>query len=79
MALKEEKVLVLVERKRPVFERRPIAVSATIPKIVSKNQSTLPPHLPSQLFHEAAVCRGRELSEAKVTMVPFFDNRAVVI
>ena len=26
--------------------------------------------------HEDEVCRGRELSEAKVTIGPFFDNRA---
>ena len=25
------------------------------------------------------VCRGREVSEAKVTTVPFFDNRADII
>ena len=42
---------------------------ATKPKIVRKNQNTLPPHLPSQPFHEVEVCRGREVSEAKVTMV----------
>ena len=51
------------------------AVSATKPKIVRKNQNTLPPHLPSQPYHEVEVCRVREVSEAKVTMGPFFDNR----
>ena len=55
------------------------AVSATKPKIVRKNQNTLPPHLPSQPFHEVEVCRGKEVSVAKVTMVPFSDNRADVI
>ena len=25
------------------------------------------------------VCRGKEVSEAKVTMVPFFDNRADIV
>ena len=35
------------------------------PKIVRKNQNTLPPHLPSQPHHEVEVCRGREVSEAK--------------
>ena len=31
-------------------------------------QNTLPPHIPSQPFHEVEVCRGKEVSEAKVTM-----------
>ena len=53
-------------------------VSATRPKIVHKNQNTLP-HLLSQPFHEVEVCRGREVSEAKVTMGPLFDNRADII
>ena len=30
---------------------------------------------PSQPYHDVEVCRGREASEAKVTMGPFFDNR----
>ena len=50
-----------------------------IPKIVHKNQNTLPPRLLSQPYHEVEVCRGREVSEAKVTMGPFFDNRADII
>ena len=29
--------------------------------------------------HEVEVCQGREVSEAKVTMGPFFDNRADII
>ena len=45
-------------------------------KIVRKNQNTLQPHLLSQPHHEVEVCRGRELSEAKVNMGPLFDNRA---
>ena len=71
-ALKEEKVsnVLPVERKRPVSVcKETVAVSATIPKIVRKNQNTLPPHLPSQPFHEVEVCRGREASEAKVTWI----------
>ena len=42
-------------------------------------QNSLPPHLVSQPHHEVDVCRGREVSEAKVTMGPFFDNRADII
>ena len=55
------------------------AVSATIPKIVRKNQNTLPPHLPSQPFHEVEVCRRKEVSKATVTMGPFFDNCGDII
>ena len=46
--------------------------------IVRKNQNTMPPHLLRQPFHEVDVCRGKEVCEAKVTMVPFFDKRAVI-
>ena len=55
------------EEIRPVF--------ATRPNIVRKNQNTLPPRLLSQPYHD----RGREVSAAKVTMCPFFDNRADII
>ena len=55
------------EEIRPVFARRP--------NIVRKNQDTLPPRLLSQPYHD----RGREVSAAKVTMCPFFDNRADII
>ena len=41
-----------------------------------KNQNTMPPHIPIQPLHEVEVCRGREVSEVKVTMGLFFDNRA---
>ena len=45
-------------------------------KIVHRNQNTLPPRLLSQPYHEVEVCRGREVSEAKVSVGPFFDTRA---
>ena len=79
ISLKEEKVSVTSGKKKASVRKETPAVSATIPKIVRKNQNTLPPHLPSQPFHEVEVCRGREVSEAKVTMGPFFDNRADII
>ena len=74
-----EKVSVTSGKKKASVRKETAAVSATIPKIVRKNQNTLPPHLPSQPFHEVDVCRRREASEAKVTMGPFFDNRADTI
>ena len=66
-----------MERKRPKFETN--AVSGMRVTIVHKNQTTMPPHLLSHPCHEVEVCRGNEVSEAKVTMVPFSDNRADAI
>ena len=79
MALNEEKVSVTSGKKKASVCKETVAVSATRPKIVRKNQNTLPPHLLSQLQHEVEVCRGREVSEAKVTMGPFFDNRGDIL
>ena len=78
MALKEIKVFVTSGKKAGVRNETD-AVSGTNPKIVHKNQNTLPPRLLSQPYHEVEVCRGREVSEAKVTMGPFFNNRADII
>ena len=47
--------------------------------IVPKNQTTMPPHLLSHLCHDVEVCRRKEVSKAKVTLVPFSDNRADII
>ena len=55
-------------KKKASVRKETVAVSDTIPKIVRKNQNTLPPHLPSQPFREVEVCQRREASEAKVTM-----------
>ena len=57
----------------PVFARRPM------PKIAHTTQNTLRPRLLSQPYHEIEVCRGREVSEAKITMGPFFANRGDII
>ena len=78
-ALKEEKVSVTSGKKKTSVRKETVAVSATKTKTVRKNQNTLPPHLPSQLLHEVDVCGGREVSEAKVTTGPFFDNRLNII
>ena len=66
-------------KKKASVRKETDAVAITKPKIVDKNQSTLPPRLLSQPHHEVEVCRGREVSEAKVIMGPFFDNRADII
>ena len=69
----------LVERELSV-RKNVDPISATRPtKIMPKTQNTLPPRFLSQPCHEVEVCRGREVSEAKVTMGPFIDNRADII
>ena len=45
MALKEEKVSVTSGKKKGSVRKETDAVSVTKPKIVRKNQNTLPPHL----------------------------------
>ena len=76
MALKDEKVPVTSGKEKASVRKETDAVSGMRPKIVPKNQNTLPPRLSSHPCHEVDVCRGREVSQEKVTMGPFFDNRA---
>ena len=75
-ALKEEKVFVTSGNKKASVRKETSAVSGMRVTIVPKNQNTLPPRLPSHPSHEVEVCRRNEVSKAKETMVPFFDNRA---
>ena len=77
--LKEEKVSVIGEMKKGSVRKEIVVVSVTRPKIARKNQNTMPPHLLSPPYHENELCRGREVSQAKVTMGPFFDNRVDII
>ena len=65
-------------KKKPVFARRPLQFPPRSPRSCTK-KNTLPPRLLSQPYQKVEVCRGREVSEAKVTMGPFFDNRAALI
>ena len=60
---------------RRVFERRQMQFPALRVTIVRNHQNTKPPHLPSHPFHEVEVCRRKEVSNSKVTMVPFSDNQ----
>ena len=69
LALKEEKVSATSGKKKASVRKETNAVSGMRVTIVPKNQNTLPAHLPSQPYHEVEVCRGREASKAKVTMV----------
>ena len=43
------------------------------------NTATIPPHCLSHPCHDVVVCRRKEVSKAKVTMVPFSDNRGDTI
>ena len=52
MALKEEKVSVTSGKQKASVRKETLAVSATIPKIVHKNQTTMPPHFLSRLCHK---------------------------
>ena len=76
MVLKEEEVLVTSGKKKASVRKETHAVSGMRATIVPKNQNSLPPHLPSQPFHEVEVCRRKEVFKAKVTMDPLLDNRA---
>ena len=79
MALEEEKVFVAYKNKKASVRKETNAVSCMRVTIMHQNQNTMPPHLLSHPCHEVEVCRGREVFEAKVTMVPFFDHRADII
>ena len=76
MALQEEKVPVTCGKKKASVRKETNAVSGMRVTIMQQNRHRMPPHLPSHPCHEVEVCRGREVSVAKVTMAPFFDNRA---
>ena len=67
MALKEEKVS--VTSGKASVRKETVAVSGMRVTTVPKNQTTMPPHLPSHPCHEVEVCRGREVSMAKVTVL----------
>ena len=43
------------------------------------NQNPKPPHFQNHPSHEVEVCQRKEVSKAKVTMVPFSVNRAVIV
>ena len=76
IGVEEEQVSITSVKKKASFRKETNAVSGMRVTIVRKNQNPMPPHLPSPRCHEVEVCRRREASETKVTMDPFFDNRA---
>ena len=76
MSLKEDKAFVTSGKEKASVRKETNAVSGMRVTIVHRNENPMPPHLLSHPCHEVEVCRGKEVSEAKVPMVPFFDNRA---
>ena len=70
MALKEEKVSVTSGKKKASVRRETSAVSGMKVTIVRKKQNPKPHHLLSHQCDEVEVCRGKEVSEAKITTVP---------
>ena len=78
--MKEEKVFVTSGKKKASVRKETVAVSVTKPK----DRAQKPEHTaatPSEptVSRGGQVCRAREVSEAKVTTGPFFDNRAHII
>ena len=52
------------KEKRPVFARRPLQFPPRYPRSCAKKKNTLPPHLPSQPFHEVEVSLGKIKSKS---------------
>ena len=78
VVLKEEKVFVTGWKKKGSVRRETNVVSGTNVRIVQSRHQK--PHHPlSHPCHEVEVCRRKEVSKAKVTMVSFFDHRADII
>ena len=81
VALKEEKVSVSSGKNNASVRKETDAVSVTKrnPRSCKKTRTHRPPHLLSHPYHQVEVCRGREVSEARVTMGRFFGNHADII
>ena len=67
---RRKRYLLPVERKMPVFARRPLQFPPRKPRSCEKTRTHC---------REVEVCREREVSEATVTVGPFFDNRVDII
>ena len=76
---RRKRYLFPVERKSPMFERRPVQFRAWEQRSCAKTQNTEPSHLLSQQWHEVEVCRWKEVSRAKVILISFFDHRVDTI
>ena len=74
-----KRYLLPVERKRPVFEGRPVQFQAWEWWSCTKNQNTMPPRFLSQPCHEVEARREKEAPEAEVRLAEFFDYRADIV
>ena len=79
VALTEDKVYATSGKKKANVRRETSAVSGMRVTIVHKDRHRKPPHLLSHQWHEVEVCRGKEVSRAKVILVSFFNNRAHIL
>ena len=66
------------EWRWPVFEGRQMQFPARVTSVY-ENRHRNPPQLLSYQWHEVKVCREKGVSEAKVILAWFFDNRADTI
>ena len=76
---RRKRYLLPVERKRPVFARRPLQFPPRNPRSCAKSRTHCRHTFRASPSHEVEVCQRREACEAKVTMDPFFDNRVNII
>ena len=76
---RRKRYLLRVERKRPVFSRRPLQFPLRDPRSCAKTRTHCRHTLWANRITRSEVCRGREVSEAKVTIGPFFDSRADIV
>ena len=79
VALKDEKVPVTIGKKKASVRKESDAVSGMRVKIMQKTDTKSRHTFWGILVTGMELCRGKEVSEAKVNMLPFFDNRADVI
>ena len=72
----EGKVFLPVEKKKTSVRKGDKCSFWHVSDDRAQKKKKRSPHIPSPRCHEVEVCRRKEASEAKVTVVPFFDNRA---
>ena len=78
---RRKRYMLPVERKKASVRKETVCIFRhdTQDTVRKQTRTHCLPHLLSQPYHEVEVCRGREVSEAKVTMGPFFDNCVDII
>ena len=59
---RRKRYLLPVERKRPMFEGKPVQFPAWEKQSCAETRTRMPPHFPSPRCHEVEVCRRKEVS-----------------